>query len=120
MDNECQMCFRKEATVKAYHGHDDPIDVCPECKQKWEIREVYNKIQPGIEAICRELNYTGSTENVVEAFRQALDREHRTLQSEFFTMLWKFFKIHGELPENRCDARNAWTVKIAKKWYESL
>lgn len=49
-----------------------------------------------------------------EAFATHILREHRTLQQTAMGAFLETIKQWAGLPENRFDARNAWTVATAK------
>jgi len=117
---KCQMCHRAEPTCEATRG-EYTLQVCSSCKDKYEQDQVYKRIQPLVEALCRELNHLGSKRQVAKAFLDAFNHEHRELQAQAFNMLTMFFREYGNQDEGRWfDGRNEHCRKLAKKWYESM
>lgn len=124
-ENKCQMCFKArlacaEPFCEVTRG-DYTLQVCEACKDKYEQEQTYKRIQPLVEALCRELNSCGSQRRNAQAFLDAFNHEHRTLQAEAFNLLTMFFRAYSNQDESRWfDGRNEHCRKLAKKWYESL
>lgn len=116
---KCTKCRKglNETTMRTYNKAGEVYPLCPDCYEDQKVQDVYDKLQPAIEAICKELN-GGDMRDIVKAFYMAVDHEHRYLQNEMFVMLWKFFELYGN--QKNFDARNEGAVKWAKKWYESV
>lgn len=116
--NECQVCFKAEPTTSIYRGH--TLQVCAECRDKYEQEQIYKRVQPLVEQLCKELN-GGDKKRIAQAFLDAFNHEHRELQAQTFNMLTMFFRAYGNQDEGRWfDGRNEHCRKIARKWYESL
>jgi hypothetical protein len=116
---ECEACYKAEADTEIKDG-DYTIHVCRDCKEKYEQQQVYNKIQPLVEALCKELN-GGDKARVAQALCDAFNHEHRYLQSEAFSALWKFFGLYGTQDEARFfDGRNQHCRTMTKKWYDAV
>lgn len=117
--SKCQMCHQAEPTCEATRG-EYTLQVCPKCKDKHEQDQVYQRIQPLVEALCKELNGSDK-ERIVKAFLAAFNREHRYLQGSFFQLLWLFFRDYaGQNKAKFFDGRNEHCQGMAKKWYESM
>jgi hypothetical protein len=115
----CTKCCRElnETTMRTYNRNGEVYPLCSDCFEDQKVQDIYDKLQPAIEVICKELN-GGDMRDIVKAFYQAVDHEHRYLQNEMIVMLWKFFEVYGN--QKNFDARNEGAVKWAKKWYESV
>jgi hypothetical protein len=115
----CTKCRKvlNETNTRTYNHNGEGFPCCLECFEAQKVKYVYDKIQPAVEMICKELN-GGDMKYISEAFYQAVDHEHRYLQNEMFIMFWKFFERYGN--QKNFDARNEGAVKWAKKWYESV
>lgn len=114
--NLCQMCY---TSCEVKHG-EYTLQVCPECKDKFDQEQVYQRIQPLVEKLCRELN-GGDKRRVAQALCDAFNREHRYLQSEAFSALWLFFERYGKQEEGRYfDGRNQHCRSMAEKWYKAI
>jgi len=67
--------------------------------------------RPEAEEVVEALSRFANTMNLDgNAFVAALMREHRTLQQSIFGLMLASIEAWAELPENRYDARNAFTV----------
>ena len=119
-ENKCEMCFKVENPTCEITRGAYTLQVCGACKEKYEQDQYYQRIQPLVEALCKELN-GGSTRHTAQAFLDAFNHEHRYLQSSFFVLLMEFFRAYGNQDEGRFfDGRNERCRALAKKWYESL
>lgn len=117
--SKCQMCHRAEPTREVTHEQ-YTLKVCEACKDQYEQDKVYKRVQPLVEALCKELN-GGDKSRIARALLDAFNREHRYLQAEAFNALTMFFRAYGNQDEGKWfDGRNEHCRKIAKKWYESL
>ena len=116
---KCDMCHRAEATCEVRRDS-YTLQVCAVCKDKYQQEQIYQRIQPLVEALCKELN-GGDKKRIVKAFLQAFNREHRYLQGSAFEMFWQFFGEYSKQPEGKYfDDRNAHCRGMAKKWYEAI
>jgi hypothetical protein len=119
-ENKCQMCFKTENPDREVKDGDYTLQVCASCKDKYEQEQIYKRVQPLVEALCKELN-GGNKEQIVKAFLAAFNREHRYLQGSFFQLLWLFFREYSQQNKAKFfDDRNAHCQGMAKKWYEAM
>lgn len=78
--------------------------------EKNEIIDIFRNLS-------RELNYMGNEEEVEDALREYLGREHPTLQQNFFKhVIMPAIKIFAEKHDKRFfDLRNEASCELAKK-----
>jgi hypothetical protein len=114
---KCTTCRKElnETNIRTCNHNGEVFPLCPECFDAQKVKDIYDKFQPIVEALCKELN-GGDMKYIVEAFYQAVNHEHRYLQSELFIMFWKFFSVYGN--QKNFDARNEGAVKWAKRWHD--
>lgn len=118
-ENKCQMCWKENPNREVKDG-EHTLQVCAACQDKYEQEKVYKRIQPLVEQLCKELN-GGDHKRIARALLDAVNHEHRYLQSTFFQALWLFFGAYGKQDESRYfDGRNVHCKGMAKKWYESV
>lgn len=86
--------------------------VCNGCKSHLEDQSVRHFAKRIVDDLCNELN-GGDHGKLAAALADAMNRQHRYLQGEVFTMLFKFFALYSK---HEHDARNEWAVKIAGIW----
>ncbi len=91
--------------------------VCLECKDRLTKEDIDTYTHAALEGCCNAVN-GGTPQDLAESLFRSIGRQHRYLQNEFFIALWQFFKLYGAQDENHQDARNAWAVKVAKRWNE--
>lgn len=117
--SKCEACCKAEATTEIKR-REYTLQVCLDCKDEHEQEQIYQRIQPLVEALCRELN-GGDKKRIVKAFLQAFNREHRYLQGSFFQLMWLFFGEYSSQNKAKFfDGRNEHCQGMAKKWYEAI
>ena len=62
----------------------------------------------------------GSMCDAEEAFIEALQRDHRTLQQKQIKLFLQAIEAFAEIPDNRTDARNEGAVKISRELVEAF
>jgi hypothetical protein len=118
LDSVCPHCGNTDRkTPRTAYGPDrQQVDCCDVCREALEEEMLKEWAEKLAEALCHSLN-GGDSAALATAFFKAFTRQHRYLQGEFFTFLWKFF---GNYRMADCDARNEHAVKTAGRWYDSF
>jgi hypothetical protein len=114
---ECEICFKAEATVslrKEGYCPELELQVCHPCSNQFRFDEEYRRVQPHIEALfnCVNRESPGFT---TEAFVNAVSRQHRTLQQGFFTWICLLITHYAVLKEDQYDLRNEATVQLCRE-----
>ena len=71
-----------------------------------------------VESLSRIVNVMGDDKEIVEAFTDTFNRQHRTLQASMIRVLSSFLKDYGK--NEHFDARNEAAVALAKTMTESI
>jgi len=112
--SNCRCEIADGYTCTAYlTGRKEKPGLCQECKEVVTKDDLFKFAQSLVEPLFNELNRCGSNQGVAEALADAVRFQHRYLQGEAFTMLFKFFALYSK---HEYDARNEWAVKIAGIW----
>lgn len=112
--SNCRCEITDGYTYTAYlTGRKEKPGLCQECKEVVTKDDLFKFAQSLVEPLFNELNRCGSNQGVAEALADAVRFQHRYLQGEAFTMLFKFFALYSK---HEYDARNEWAVKIAGIW----
>jgi len=84
-------------------------------EKEWQV-ESKIKVREALRSLCNELNYMGNEDEVAEAFSDALNREHRTIQQGFWRMVNDVAcRYTKENSNGRHDDRNKASVEFCER-----
>ena len=116
MDNQkCDMCFQ---TTEGPHytsvcgGHE--YKLCMSCHDQCMKEKALQEVQPSVNALFRIIN-GGDSGYAVEAFINAVRRNHPTMQQDFMRWLVSLMEHYADLSEGDYDLRLEDTVAMCKK-----
>lgn len=103
----------EELEEKGRHGELDAHEI-EEAKRLYKLKE---SVEAAVETLTNAVNVMGTREQVfvADVLHRRLDREHRTLQQNFWRMIGRIIQKVGETPEHYYDLRNEASVKWAKE-----
>jgi len=76
--------------------------------------------EEAMKVIFREISYMGNENECIEKMYNFIEREHRTLQQNFWRMIYYVMKRYGENSEwtdLRNQASRKWCKKVTKEEY---
>ena len=119
MSEACFVCGKEEddleeITTRAGHS----AKLCKEClaKHRFEEEMRENKdVWDATRALTTSINVMGRERAQANVMLDALVREHRTLQADFWRLIHLVAKKYAELPDRYFDQRNEDAREFAKK-----
>jgi hypothetical protein len=110
---EAYMNRLEELEEKGSHGELDAHEM-EEARRLYKLKE---DVEAAVETLANAVNVMGTREQafVADVLHRRLDRQHRTLQQNFWRMIAKIIQKVGETPEHYYDLRNEASVKWAQE-----